>query len=386
MSQPTRLGLYYGALFLGAGAASPFIPTWFDHRGLTGAEIGLIMSIPMLARTFTAPMMAMWADSFRLRRTPLIWMALGLGASYILLAAPFGFWWWMALWFCASTLYASIIPLTDVIVLARSRADGFNYGWPRGIGSAAFILANIAMGVILAHTSPEMVLVWTTCAALLLAWGGRWFLPPDPVQESGAVVALSDRLAGLKDLLKDRDFMLVVVSAGLIQSAHAFYYSFSTLAWRRQGIAEDMTGILWATGVVVEVAFLWFMEPWRRKLGARNLLVLGGVAAVVRWVALAFSPPLWLLFPVQALHTFSYAATFLGALQLVEKMSSPSNASAAQTLNSALAGGVLSGLATIGSGWLFDSIGPRGYLAMAAMALLGLVGALGLYRVRRADD
>ena len=67
------------------------------------------------------------------------------------------------------------------------------------------------------------------------------------------------------------------------------------------------------------------------------------------------------LFPVQALHTFSYAATFLGALQLVEKMSSPSNASAAQTLNSALAGGVLSGLATIGSGWLFDrsTIEPR---------------------------
>ena len=181
-------------------------------------------------------------------------------------------------------------------------------------------------------------------------------------------------------------FMLIVVSAGLIQSAHAFYYAFSTLTWKQQGIAENMTGVLWGVGVAAEIAFLWFMEPWRRRIGARNLLVIGGVAAVVRWTALAFAPPLWLLFPIQALHTFSYAATFMGALQMTDKLSTPKTASGAQLINSALSGGVLSGLATLASGGIFDHWGAKGYLAMTAMSVLGLLGAVRLYRVKRLDD
>ena len=76
MSQPVRLGLFYAALFVGTGASSPYIPVWFASRGLSGAEIGLILSAPMFARAGTAPAIAMWADSFHLRRTPLILMGL----------------------------------------------------------------------------------------------------------------------------------------------------------------------------------------------------------------------------------------------------------------------------------------------------------------------
>lgn len=383
---PVRLGLFYAAIFLGNGASSPYMPVWFNHRGLSGAEIGLILSAPMLARTFTAPMLAVWADSFRLRRTPLVLLALVTAATYLLMAPPFGFAWWMVVWFLASSVYSSLPPLHDVIVLNRARSDGFNYGWPRGMGSAAFIVGNVGMGAILTKGSPELVLVWMVVAVLLTAVCGRWLIPPDPVQAGGAVLKLSERLAGVGDLLRDRDFMLAVVSVGLIQSAHAFYYAFSALTWKAQGIPESLTGVLWAIGVAVEIGFLWFMEPWRRRMGPRNLLILGGVASVVRWTALAFSPPLWLLFPVQALHTFTYAATFLASLEIVERLSSRANASAAQTINSALSGGMLYGGALIASGALFDQVGAWGYLAMSLMAVAGIAAAIPLYRVARLND
>lgn len=385
MSQPVRLGLFYAALFVGTGASSPYIPVWFASRGLSGAEIGLILSAPMLARAVTAPGIAIWADSFRLRRTPLILMALATAAIYGLLAAPFGFAWWFGVWFIANTILTTIAPLTDVIVFRRARLGGFNYGWPRGIGSVAFIIANVVVGALLAKYSPELVLVWITASALLAAAGARALLPPDPVREGGETSKLAERLAGLGELLRDKHFMLAVVSVGLIQSAHAFYYSFSTLAWKQQGLPESMTGVLWGLAVSIEVVFMWFMEPWRRRIGPRNLLVIGGAAALARWSVLAFSPPLWLVIAVQCLHTFTFAATFLASLQLVERLSTPANASAAQTINSALSGGLLLGIATIGSGWLFDLVGAQGYLAMAAMSALGLVGAIRLYGVRRLD-
>ena len=382
---PILLGLFYAAIYLGNGAATPYLPVWFHHRGLTGAEIGLILSAPMLARIATAPLLALWADTFRLRRAPLMLMGLATAICFALMAPPLGFWGWFAVWFIASSIFTALPPLTDVIVLNRARLEGFNYGWPRGIGSAAFILANIAMGTILVRHSPELVLVWMILAALLVAVGARVLLPADPVASEGGHANGADRRAGLIELIRDPDFMLVVVSAGLIQSAHAFYYGFASLSWKAQGVPDNLTGLVWAAGVVVEVVFLWFMEPWRQKLGPRNLLVLGGVAGLIRWTALALSPPLWLVFPLQALHTLTYAATFVASLQLVERLYKPANASSAQLINSALQSGMLMGLATMGSGFLFDHFAAKGYLAMTVMTAVGLAGAVRLYGVKRLD-
>jgi len=385
MPMTVRLGLFYSAIFIGTGASSPYLPVWFADRGMSGAQIGLILSLPMLARAFTAPLLAVWADSFKLRRTALLFLALGVTAAYALMALPGGFAWWMVVWFAASSMFSTLSPLTDVIVLRRARLDGFNFGWPRGIGSAAFIVANLGLGALLAKGSSDLVLVWMVAAVALTALTARFLLPPDPVHEEGHEAALSDRMAGLGGLLRDPAFMTAAVSAGLIQSAHAFYYGFSTLAWKQQGIPEATTGALWAVGVSAEIIFMWFMEPWRRRVGPRNLLVLGGAAAVLRWTALAFSPPLWMLFPLQTLHTLSYAATFLASLQLVERLSTSRNASAAQALNSALSGGVLAGLATMASGPLFDHFGARGYLLMTAMCVVGVAGAVRLYGLQRLD-
>ena len=121
---------------------------------------------------------------------------------------------------------------------------------------------------------------------------------------------------------------------------------------------------------------MWFMEPWRRRVGPERLLALGGLGAVVRWSALAMSPPLWLLFGIQGLHALSFTATFLATLRLIERFAPAEDASAAQTLNAALAYGLFTGLATLAAGPLFDAFGAYGYWPMTALAVLGVGGAL----------
>jgi PPP family 3-phenylpropionic acid transporter len=385
MASPVRMGLYYGAIFVGTGASSPYLPVWFAHHGLNGAAIGLILSLPMLARVATAPLLAVWADSFALRRTALIVMGVAVTALYAAMAAPLGFAGWALVWFAASSMYSTLSPLADALVLRRAAKDGFNYGWPRGIGSACFIVGNVGCGWLLMRGSPEIVLVWMVASVAVAALGARLLLPPDPVHEEGHVASARERLSGLGELLRDPVFMTATLSAGLIQSAHAFYYGFSTLSWKAQGIPEGLTGVLWATGVVAEIGFMWFLEPWRRRVGPRNLLALGGAAAVFRWSVLAFAPPLPWLFPLQTLHALSYAATFMASVELAGRLSAPRNASAAQTVNSALSSGLVSGVATMASGWLFDRYGAHGYLLMSAMCVAGLIGAVRLYGMRRLD-
>src|SRR4051812_30312789 len=101
MPMTVRLGLFYGAIFIGTGASSPYLPVWFAHHGLSGSRIGLILSLPMRARTFPARLLAVWADSFRLRRTPLCLLAAAVAGLYALMALPLGFGGWMVVWFAA---------------------------------------------------------------------------------------------------------------------------------------------------------------------------------------------------------------------------------------------------------------------------------------------
>jgi len=384
MSNALRLGLVYVALYVGSAASTPFMPVWLSAKGLTGAQVGLVLALPMLFQILTSPILALWADRFHLRRTPIAWLAAGTCAVYLALSGLNGLPALAIAWLLAASLYMALPPLIDVIALSRAQAEGFNYGLPRGLGSAAYIGAAIATGALVTAVSVDVALAWMILAAGLTALCARFLLPPDPAPGRGGSRD-GGGLEGLKTLVRDPVFLLAVGSAGLIQSAHAFYYAFSALTWKAQGLPESLTGLLWGLGVGVEVVFLWFGSRLQRRLGPRNLLVIGGVAGVLRWTLMAAAPPLWALVPLQALHALTYTAVFLASIQLASRLSGPQTASAAQLVNAALQGGVLSGLATLASGPLFDSVGSGGYLAMSGMAAMGLLGALGLYRIRRLD-
>ena len=373
MTSAWRNALHYVLLFAATGVSLPFAGLWFQAQGLNGAEIGTLLAAPMLARLVTGPMIALWADGFARRRTAIGVLgavaALGYGAAGLVE----GYALWLPLWFVGATAAAAIIPLADVLTLRTAAREGFTFAAPRSAGSIAFVAANVGMGALLLRASPDVIIAWITAASLIGAVIAMTVLPRERVHDC-ATPPRRERFRGLGALVADPVFMTAIFAVGAIQATHAFLYGFSAIEWKARGIPESMTGLLWGFSVVAEVLFMWVVEPWRRKrgIGPWPLLMIGGAAAVVRWTSLAFMPPLWLLWPLQALHAFSFAATFLAGLQIVERLAPPANQTAAQTLLSALSSGVLIGLATLMSGPLYDAYGALGYLAMAMIAVLGL--------------
>ncbi|HEX8570561.1 MAG TPA: MFS transporter [Caulobacteraceae bacterium] len=384
MSTPWRLGLFYGLMFLANGASLPYLPVWLRAQGLGGAAIGAILAAPYLARVVTGPAAAVWADGFHQRRTSLMLLAAAgafAGAALLLTRGAGAH---ALAWFVASSALMAMLPLMDVLGLRLSQREGFVYGRPRSGGSAAFIVANLAMGALLTRGSPDLVVVWFAASMAVCALCAR-LLPPEPIHEEGAPpLERRERWRGLKDLLTSPTFMLAIVTIGLIQGAHGFQYGFSALVWKGQGISEAVIGALWATGVAAEIVFLWFLP--RDRVGPLGLMLIGGLASLIRWTLMAFGPPAAVLFPLQILHALTFAATFVGGLRLVQRLCPPESVTAAQTLNASLSGGLFIGLASLASGALFDAYGAGGYLAMTAMSLAGLVGLALLQRsLARAD-
>ena len=384
-SEPVaRLTLTMSCLFCGFGATLPFLSRWLEEdRALTGLEIGAVVSAAQLARIFVGPLIAAWADGLPDRRTPIGLLILGGLTSYAAFFQAHGFWALFVLSFIAASLTQAATPLVEGAALRASQTGAIPFGAARATGSAAFVVGNIAGGALIGVIGPGAVGAWllTSMSAAALS---TFALKADPAPSTAAALGFRGRLMLAARLMRTPYFARLVFGAGCIQAAHAFFYSFSVLVWRAQGIADGVVGLLWGFAVGVEILFLALLPQIEKRVPAETLLIAGGVGAVLRWSLMALAPPSALLWPIQALHALSFAASHVAALRLVLRAAPSEVIGLTQTIYAALAAGLLIGLATLASGWLYDAYGAGGYWAMAALAAFGLflVAPLGQRGVR----
>ncbi|HJV41808.1 MFS transporter, partial [Caulobacter sp.] len=98
-----RLCLFYASLFLVSGVSLPYAGTFLRDRGMSGGAIGLILAVPLLLKPFTGPVLAVWADGFRLRRSPMVLLLVGAGLGYAGLLAGKNLFWLILAWFVGQT-------------------------------------------------------------------------------------------------------------------------------------------------------------------------------------------------------------------------------------------------------------------------------------------
>jgi PPP family 3-phenylpropionic acid transporter len=366
------------------GVILTFLPRWLaGERGLGGAEIGAVLALAQCSRIVIGPAIAFWADGAADRRAPMRILALAAVASYaafFFLAHDFPS--LLFLGFLALSTTQALTPLVEGALLRAAAEGRIGYGVGRGFGSISFIIANIGGGLLVLRFGLGAVVVWVLGALTATALSSLFALRRDAPLVHAHTMTREARVSAVRALLRNRRYLILIVACGLIQASHAFYYGFSTLVWRGQGIPADVVGVLWGFGVAIEVVFLWSWPFLERRISPEMLIMAGAAGGVVRWTALGLAPAGLVLWPLQALHALSFASAHIGAMRLLFR-ETPDNAGAmAQTLYATLSSGVLLGGSTLLSGFLYDRAGAMGYWAMALEAGLGGLIALGLFAPR----
>jgi PPP family 3-phenylpropionic acid transporter len=119
-----------------------------------------------------------------------------------------------------------------------------------------------------------------------------------------------------------------------------------------------------------------------RRIGSVELIALGAGAAVARWLAMGFDPPLALLVPLQLLHALTFGATHVGAMHFIGRAVPQAQAGTAQALYASVTGGIAMGGAMLLAGPLYAAYAGRAYWAMAALAAVGLIASLVLLKAK----
>ena len=160
------------------------------------------------------------------------------------------------------------------------------------------------------------------------------------------------------------------MAASLVQSSHAAYYGFSTIAWKAAGFDGVAIGALWALGVIAEIVLFALSGRLPHSFGAVPLLMVGAAGAVLRWTAMPFDPPGWTLPLLQCLHALSFGASHLGAIAYLAHAAPEGRGATAQGYFS-IAQGVTLSFCMLLAGFLYERVGAMSYLAMAVVALCG---------------
>jgi PPP family 3-phenylpropionic acid transporter len=370
-----RLSFIYFAMFSFIGIHQPFWPVWLKSRGIDMVGIAALSALSFALKIVITPLVSKHVDATGRKREAVVWLAFGLLAGCCLFTLTHGFLQIFVLTTLAFTCWSPIMALAESITTVTAKAERLDYGRIRLWGSIAFMFVVAGSGKLL-QVFGEPVLLWAIVgAAALLSLAGI-ALPRGTA---------APRAAGPKPTVSNAPFfqskwfVVFLLATMLIQGSHAAYYTFASIQWRGIGLSAQTVGLLWGASLVAEVAFFAFGRPVVDRLGAVNVILLGGVAAAVRWAAIGATGNPVLLALAQLLHGISFGASHFAAVRIISEKVDDSLSASGQGLYSAFIMGVGMGIFVLASGPLYAALGTGAFFVMSLVALLG-TGAMAAAR------
>ena len=350
-------------LYAAFGVASPFWPKFFETRGLSAEQIGLVLAASTLIRLPAGPLVGRLADRLgRLRLVLAVCAVLAAGAAAAFLLAD-GFWLFLAIALVQAAALAPTTSLADA--LAGRRLD---YGWVRGSASAAFVLGTLVIGQLITGSDLHPV-IWMNVALLLAAAAAAGLAPP---ASAPAAANPSPGTAGIRELLRLSRFRTVIVVSALIYGSHAMHDGFAVIRWSAAGLDASAISLLWSEAVAAEVVVFFFVGPLLLgRVGVRGAAVLAALAGILRWSVMGVTTSVAALALLQPLHGLTFALLHLACMRIMAGQVPQHLSATAQALY-ALGSGIVSAVLTALSGTLYAAYGGLSFFAMALLCVVAL--------------
>ncbi|HVZ86036.1 MAG TPA: MFS transporter [Polyangia bacterium] len=357
---------FYFFLFQAVAVNMGFMPSHLRALGLSGRQISAALAAaPVLA--MVAPLGWAWlADRTQRHNRVLQVISFGAFAGFAPLALATGpaagrFSLVMGAYLTYAAFFVAMGGMVDALAVARVRA-GAIYGRIRQWGSIGYVLGALGVGGALALTGapvsgrlPPMA-VW-------LALGGA-FLASLSVTGTGERAA-RPRLTDVHTLLASPELRLTLLAGALHWMCMSPYNVFLGVFLRDQGLGPLATGSAYAIGVTAEALVLLHFHRLHARFRIDTLLAVAFAASGVRWLgtALAHAPAALIL--LQIGHGMTFGMFWSAAIALVAATVPPSLRATGQALL-VIAINLGAALGNLGTGVLYDALGPRAVFALAA--------------------
>ena len=359
----------YALLYSAFGVTSPFLPSFIEARGIPAEQIGMLFAAGTAIRLASAPLAGHLADRTEALRLTLAVCALATAVVALGYLPASSFWPILAVSLLHSFTLAPTTNLADALALVASRSpsQGFEYGWVRGTGSAAFIIGLLLAGVAISTYGLWVIIALQAVLMLFVPLAVR-LVPPVTVPADDTAKTISRE--GIAELLRLSVFRRVVLVAALILGSHAMHDTFAVIRWTGAGISPSVASILWSASVAAEVIVFFWVGPWLlRVLTPAGAIALAAGAGAARWLVAAFTANITALSLTQPLHGITFALLHLACMRLLAANVPAYLAATAQAIYGTVGVGLATAFLTLISGWLYARMGPAAFAIMSLLCL-----------------
>ena len=373
-SDLTPFILLYAAMYAAYGVASPFLPAYVNARGIPAEQLGLVLGAGTAMRLVSVTFVGRLADFLQaLRATLVVCVALASVVTLFYLPAH-GFSAFFAVSLVQALTLAPMTVLADALALGNARRAGFEYGWVRGTGSAAFIVATLVSGQFVAATGLKAAVVLQALLLVVAALAATR-VPEIPHTERAA------RHGGVMVLLRIPAYRTMLAIAALVLGSHAMNDGFAVIRWTASGISPAMVSVLWSEAVLAEVVVFFFLGPRLiTRLSPAGALALAATAGIARWLVIGWTVEAGWLALVQPLHGVTFALLHLACMRLIGRIAPAGLEGTAQALYGTGIGAV-SAAVMMSSGALYAELGGAAFWIMSMVCTIALPLILRLARL-----
>lgn len=365
-----RTSSFYFTYFMGTGAAVMFLPIWLSEKGISTEQIGLVNALPVLFILALNLVVGRVADRAKDWRQVIVIGAVIAGIVPIGLFFVNEFWGILLVWTLAALPGGAIGPVLDAAAMRMTRRNGSDFGTIRAWGTVGFMLFNGLTGFLVVWFGSGIFVPLFVGLTLLRA-AVSLQLPAFRAPAEQLTVAATRPAGGeLRQVMARPWFVLPLIGFAMVFGTHQLIGGFGSLLWKEQGISEGIIGPLIALGSASEAAVMFLWKRFGGRISVRHLILISAGAAVLRWAAMAFSPPVWVLLLLQLSHGLTFALGYLGCVHFIANWTSEDIAAETQSLFTVLQQ-LTSVIALVGFGWLIATFGHQAYLAASLAALVG---------------
>lgn len=363
-----RLSGFYFFYFAFIGAFSPYWSLYLQSLSFTALQIGVLMSLLLVARIFS-PAVWGWLADHTGKRARVVQVAAVSGfVSFCGFFAGESFVWIFCVMLLMSFFWSASLPLMEAITLSHLENATDKYGRIRSWGSVGFVLAVVGIGYLL----EKVEIAWLLWVVLGLKLGIVIFSYHIPEKE---IMRHTAGLHSVRQICLRPEVMAFLLSSLLMLFAHGAYYTFFSIYLVEHGYDKGFVGWLWATGVICEIG-IFFIMPWlMRHFRLKHILIFSFACAMLRFVLIGqyVDWPVVIVF-AQILHAATYGAHHIAAMMVIHQFFQGRHQAKGQAIYTSTAYGVGGALGAVCSGYTWDWLGAEiTFLISAAAALAGLV-------------
>ncbi|WP_321324159.1 MFS transporter [Thiomicrorhabdus sp.] len=367
-----QLSFHYFLYFAVLGTTVPYMGYYLQSLNFNAIEIGQLLGIMMFTKVIAPNIWGWLADR---SGKSIYWVRL---ATVLAAIASIGLIIFESYWAIFFTLmvfsffwHSSLPQFESYTFNCLGKEDKHRYGQIRLWGSIGFIVAVVSIGWQIEHFTVHW-LPFDLLLILLAVWGSSYLV------KDGKRLPHEGEAHGFMQIIKRPEVLSLLVVSFLVQLSHGAYYAFYTIQLADLGYEKTTISLLWALGVLAEIAVFFWMSKIFRRYAVRLLILISIVLTIIRWALIGSlaDSVFWMLF-AQLLHAASFALFHAAAIYLIDSYFKGINHGKGQAIYAASShglGGAL-GMLLAGYSWTFGGA-PLAYGLSVIMVIVAFFIAL----------